>query len=139
MQCFEPTQPMGGSPGDVSEEPVTKEKRKKGWRMICNVGQAMEGWIISCDVGEVTEMLENELCCDYNCELCSFSNPSIALPMLQVTLQLFPCFNYVRAHSPTLLSLLLCHRLFTYDTWQAAHGPSLDMHYQDSTYLSLLE
>ena len=39
---------MGGSPGDVSENPVTWEKRKKGWRM-------------SCDVGEATEGLENEL------------------------------------------------------------------------------
>ena len=39
---------MGGSPGGVSEEPVTYEKRKKGWRM-------------NCDVGEATEGLENEL------------------------------------------------------------------------------
>ena len=39
---------MGGSPGDVIEEPVTYEKRKKGWRMTC-------------DVGEATEGLENEL------------------------------------------------------------------------------
>ena len=39
---------MGGSPGDVSENPVTQEKRKKGWRM-------------SCDVGEATDGLENEL------------------------------------------------------------------------------
>ena len=39
---------MGDSPGDVSEEPVTQEKRKKGWRM-------------SCDVREATEGLENEL------------------------------------------------------------------------------
>ena len=39
---------MGGSPGDVSENPVTLEKWKKGWRM-------------SCDVGEATEVLENEL------------------------------------------------------------------------------
>ena len=38
----------GSSPGDVNEEPVTKEKRKKGWRM-------------SCDVGEATKRLENEL------------------------------------------------------------------------------
>ena len=36
---------MGGSPGVVSEEPVTQEK---GWRM-------------SCVVGEATERLENEL------------------------------------------------------------------------------
>ena len=47
----------GGSPGELSEELVTWEKRKKGWRM-------------SCDVGEVTERLENELCYDYNYEFC---------------------------------------------------------------------
>ena len=41
-------QTMGGSPGDLSEEPVTQENRKKDWRM-------------SCDVGEVKEGLENEL------------------------------------------------------------------------------
>ena len=39
---------MGGSTEDVSEEHVTYEKRKKGLR-------------ISCDVGEATEGLENEL------------------------------------------------------------------------------
>ena len=39
---------MGGPPGDVSEEPVTEEKRKKGW-------------IMSCDVGKAKEELENEL------------------------------------------------------------------------------
>ena len=39
---------MGGSPGDVSENHVTSERRKKGWGM-------------SCDVGEATEGLENEL------------------------------------------------------------------------------
>ena len=36
------------SPGNVSENPVTEEKRKKGWG-------------ISCDVGEATEGLKNEL------------------------------------------------------------------------------
>ena len=39
---------MDGSPGDVIENPVGKEKQKKGWRM-------------SCDVDEATEELENEL------------------------------------------------------------------------------
>ena len=34
---------MGVSPGDVSEEPVTQEKRKNGWRMSCGVGEATEG------------------------------------------------------------------------------------------------
>ena len=34
---------MAGSPGDVSENPVTYERQKKGWRMSCDVGEAMEG------------------------------------------------------------------------------------------------
>ena len=34
---------MGGLPGNVSEEPVTQEKRKKCWRIICDVGKATEG------------------------------------------------------------------------------------------------
>ena len=34
---------MGGWPGEVSEELVTQEKRKKGWRMNCDVGKATEG------------------------------------------------------------------------------------------------
>ena len=44
-------------------------------------------------------------------------------PVLLI-LQPFRCFAYVTAHSPTLLSLLLRHRLFTYVTWRAAHGNS---------------
>ena len=31
---------MGGSPGELSEELVTQEKRKKGWRMNCDVGNS---------------------------------------------------------------------------------------------------
>ena len=42
------TKAMGISPGELSEELVTQEKRKKGWTM-------------NCDVGEATEWLENEL------------------------------------------------------------------------------
>ena len=34
---------MCGSPGDVSEGPMTYVKRKKGWRMSCDVGKVMEG------------------------------------------------------------------------------------------------
>ena len=34
---------MGSSPGELSEEPLTQEKQKKGWRMNCDVGEAMEG------------------------------------------------------------------------------------------------
>ena len=52
---------MGGSPGELSEELVTSEKRKKGWRMNCDVGEATEVWRMSCDIGKATEGLENEL------------------------------------------------------------------------------
>ena len=44
---------------------MTYVKRRKGLRM-------------SCDVGEVTERLENGLSYDYNYELCSFYNLSVA-------------------------------------------------------------
>ena len=37
------TESMGGSLGDISEDHVTQEKRKKGWRMSCDVGEAIEG------------------------------------------------------------------------------------------------
>ena len=39
---------MGGSPGELSEEP-------------CDVGEAKEGLRMNCGVGEATEGLENEL------------------------------------------------------------------------------
>ena len=52
----------------------------------------------------------------------SFSNPSVALPTSQLILQPLCCFTYVTAHSPTLLSLLLRHRFFTYVIWRAAHA-----------------
>ena len=51
----------------------------------------------------------------------SFSNPSVALPTSQLILQPFCCFTYITTHSPTLLSLFLRHRLFTYLPWRAAH------------------
>ena len=93
---------MRGSPGDLSKEPVTREKQQKDWRMSCDVHKAMEG-------------LENEL----SLHVChsSFSNPSVALPTSHLILQPFCCFTYVTAHSPTLLLLLLRHRLFAYITW----------------------
>ena len=52
----------------------------------------------------------------------SFSNPSLALPTSQLILQPLRCFTYVTALSPTLLSLFLRHRIFTYVTWRAAHA-----------------
>ena len=39
---------MGSSPSELSKELVMQEKRKKGWRL-------------NCDIGEATEGLENEL------------------------------------------------------------------------------
>ena len=88
-------------------------KRRKGWRM-------------SCDLGEVTVRLENELCYDYNYELCSFSNLSFTSPTSQLILQTFHRFTYVTAHSPTLPLLYLRHSSFsnpsfTSPTSQALH------------------
>ena len=88
---------MGGSPGDVvSEEPVTLEKRKKGWRVSCDVGEVTErleneqGWRMSCDVGEVTH---SPIFPSLHVRHSSFSNPSVALPTSQLILQTFRCFT----------------------------------------------
>ena len=54
--------------------------------------------------------------------LSSFSKLSVTLPTLQLILQPFCYFTYVTTDSPTILSLLLCHKLFTYVTWLAVHG-----------------
>ena len=72
---------MGGSPGDVSEEPVT-EKRKKGWSMICDVGEAALPSIY----------LRHS----------SFSNPFVASPASQIILQPFFRFSYVTGSSLAL-------------------------------------
>ena len=92
---------------------------------------------MSCDLGKATEGLVNEvwrrwsdgkvgewalLIYLYICELCSFSNLSVTSPTSQLILQPFRCFTYVTVHSPTLLSLILRHKLFTWFTWQAAHA-----------------
>ena len=34
---------MSGTPGELSVELVTQEKRKKSWRMNCDIGEATEG------------------------------------------------------------------------------------------------
>ena len=99
------------------------------WR-ACDVGEAKEGlgnelwrrwrdrklWRIrvSCNVGGVTESLENELCYDYNYELCSFSKLSVTshTSQLILILQDFRHFTYVTAHCPTLPSLYLRHNSF---------------------------
>ena len=51
----------------------------------------------------------------------SFSDLYVTSPMSQVILKPFRCFTYITAHSPTLPSLLLHHRHFTYVTWRTAH------------------
>ena len=90
---------------------------------------------MSCDVGEVKERLGNEqefiviVSRGHSPNFPSlhlrhslFSNLSISLPTPQHILQPFRCFTNVTAHSRTLHSLLLCHRLFSYVTCRAAHG-----------------
>ena len=54
--------------------------------------------------------------------LCPLSKLSVTSPTSQLILQPFRCFTYITAHYPTLISLLLHHRLFTYITWRAAHA-----------------
>ena len=77
-------------------------KRRKGWRM-------------SCDVGEMAESLNNEPC--------SFSNFSVTSPTSQL-IQPFRRFTYVTAHSAALPLLHLRHSSFSRpfaSTSQALH------------------
>ena len=73
---------------------------------------------MSCEIGEATERLGFP---SLHLSHSSLSNPSIASPASQLILQPFRCITNVTAHSSTLLSLLLRHRLFTYVTWRAVH------------------
>ena len=104
-----------------------RSKRRVGEWAVMYVKQ-QKGWRMSCDVGKATEGLEIKLWRRWSDRKLgewphsSFSNPSVALPTSQLILQPFHCFTYVIAHSPTLLSLLLRHKLFAYVTWRAAHG-----------------
>ena len=99
---------------------------------------------MSCDVGEVTKVWRMSRAHSYRRSRAhpptfqslhlrhnSFSDPSVALSTSQLILQPFRCFTNVTAHSPTLLSVLLRHRLFTYVTWRAAHAIlGLNSHYR---------
>ena len=108
---------MDGSPGDVSEELVTWEKRKKGWRM-------------NCDLDEVTVRLSTAHSPTFpslHLHHSSFSIPSVALPTSQLILQPFRCFIFVTAHSSTLLSLLILK----------VHSPSFpSLHLRHSSFSS---
>ena len=67
----------------------------------------------------------NELCFDYNYELCSFSNLSITSPTSQLILQPFRCFTYVTAHSPTFPLLYLRHSSFSNPSFASATSQAL--------------
>ena len=77
---------------------------------------------MSCDVCVVTERLENELCYDYNYELCSFSNLTS-----QLILQPFRRFTYVTAHSPTLPLLHLRHSSFSNPSFASPTSQALHL------------
>ena len=104
--------PMGGSPDDVSEEPVTQGKQKKGWRMCC------------CFTYVTAQSPTLQL---LYLRHSSFSNPSVASPTSQFIFQPFasptsqallilkPFHHsvYGTTHSPTLPSLYLRHSSFS--------------------------
>ena len=110
---------MGGSPGVLSEELVPKEKRKKGWR-------------INCDVDEVTERFENEQSYIgptvlYTMERSSFSNLSFTSPTSKLILQPIQRFTYVTAHSPTLPLLYLRHSSFSNPSFASPTAQALHL------------
>ena len=99
---------MCSSPGNVSENPVTQVKQRKGWRMSSDVGKAHSPSFQSLHLRH------------------SSSNPSLASPTSQLILQHFPRFTYVTAHSPTLPLLHLRHSSFSNPS--SASPTSQDFH-----------
>ena len=124
---------MGGSPGELSEELVTLEKRKKGWRMNCDVGELiLQPFRHLTYVTTYYPTLPSLYLClilqpfpSYHLRHSSLSNPSVTLPMShsptfsvtspmsQLIIQRFRRFTYVTAHYPTLPSLYLRHSLLS--------------------------
>ena len=66
----------------------------------------------------------------------SFSNPSAALPRLQLILQPFLCFTYVLRTSPKSQLILQHFRRFTYVTAHSTAFPLLHLHHRHFTYLT---
>ena len=84
---------MGGSPCDVSEEPVTKEKRKKGWRMSSAL-------LILQPIRRFTYVTAHSPTLpSLYLHHSSFSNPPVASPTSQFILQPFFRFSYVTSSS----------------------------------------
>ena len=81
----------------------------------------------ACDVGEAKEGLENELCYDYNYELCSFSNLSFTSPTSQLILQPFRRFTYVTALSPSLPLLYPRHSSFSHPSFASPTSQALHL------------
>ena len=85
------------------------------WR-TCDVEKRKKGWRLSCDVDKATEGLENELWrrwSDGKVGEWAKLNLSVTSPTSKLILQPFRRFTYITAHSPTLLLLRLRHSSFS--------------------------
>ena len=94
---------MGGSPGNVREEPVSQFILQPFFRFSYVTSSSLNS----------PPSAHSPTFPSLHLRHSSFFNPFIALPSSQLILQLFRCSTYVTLHSPTLLSLFLCHKLFT--------------------------
>ena len=81
---------------------------------------------------------ENELCYDYNYELCTFSNFSVTSPTSQLILQPFRRFTYVTAHSPTLSLLHLRHSSFSNHSFASSTSQALHLRHLASRPCAVL-
>ena len=74
---------MGGSPGELNEELVTHEKRKKGWRMNCDVGEVTNSWRMSRAHSYSQSRARSPTFSSLQLRHSSFSNPFFASPTSQ--------------------------------------------------------
>ena len=86
-------------------------KQRKGWRISCDVGEAL---LILQPFRHFTYVTANSPTLpSLDLRHYSFSNPSVASPTSQFILQPFFRFSYVTTHSQNLPSLYLSHSSFS--------------------------
>ena len=114
------------SNGRFGEWAVTYVKRRKGWRMSCDVDEVRKGWRMS-RAHRYRDIQQS-----------SFSTLSATSATSQLILQPFRRFTYVTAHSPSLPLLHLRHGSFSNPSFASPTSRALHLRHLASRPCSIL-
>ena len=113
---------------ELGEWVVTQVKRRKAWRLSCDVGEALRRFTY----GTAHYPSLPSLYLRHN----SFSNPSVASPTSQLILQPFRCLTYVTSHSTSLPSLYLRHSSFSNPSVASPTSEFIHQHFFRFSYVT---